>query len=105
MTNISVDDTSSGVRDVVEFLKAISGETRLRILLTFLGGEALSVGEVARRLRIGQSTASEGLAVLKRAGILHARREGKSVFYRPDRERALGLVDTLRRYLETCCGR
>ncbi|MDA3947591.1 MAG: hypothetical protein PF508_00055 [Spirochaeta sp.] len=36
-------------------------------------------------------------------GVLQARRSGKTVFYRPNRARALFLVDQLRAYLTTCC--
>ena len=91
------------LRHLVEFLKALAGETRLRVLALFLRGGELSVNDVARHAGIGQSTASESLGALKRTGVLRSRREGRQVFYRADRAQALELVEDLRRYLATCC--
>lgn len=86
-----------------EFLKALNSPTRQRIMLLFSRGAELSVGEVAEHAGIGQSTASEQLAVLRRAGIVTSRREGKIVLYRSDREGAVAVLADLQAYLQTCC--
>jgi DNA-binding transcriptional ArsR family regulator len=86
-----------------EFLKALTSPTRQRIMLLFARGAELSVGEVAERIGIGQSTASEQLSVLRRAGIVASRREGKIVLYRSDRDGALEVLADLQAYLQTCC--
>lgn len=86
-----------------DFLKALASPARQRIMLLFSRGAELSVGEVAERADIGQSTASEQLTLLRRGGILTSRREGKIVLYRADRDRVLSTLDDLRTYLLTCC--
>jgi DNA-binding transcriptional ArsR family regulator len=86
-----------------EFLKALTSPTRQRIMLLFARGAELSVGEVAEQVGIGQSTASEQLSVLRRAGIVTSRREGKIVLYRSDRDGALDVLADLQAYLQTCC--
>jgi DNA-binding transcriptional ArsR family regulator len=86
-----------------EFLKALSSPNRQRIMLLFARGAELSVGEVAEHVGIGQSTASEQLSVLRRAGIVTSRREGKIVLYRSDRAGALRVLADLQAYLQTCC--
>jgi DNA-binding transcriptional ArsR family regulator len=86
-----------------EFLKALSSPTRQRIMLLFARGAELSVGEVAEQVGIGQSTASEQLAILRRAGIVMYRREGKIVLYRSDRDGAVEVLADLQAYLQTCC--
>jgi DNA-binding transcriptional ArsR family regulator len=86
-----------------EFLKALTSPTRQRIMLLFARGAELSVGEVAEQIGIGQSTASEQLSVLRRAGIVTSRREGKIVLYRSDRDGALEVLADLQAYLQTCC--
>ncbi len=91
------------LRELQDFLKALSSETRQTILFLFADGQELMVGQVAEQARIGQSTASENLKVLKRAGILQSRRDGKVVYYAPNRARMMTLVDQLRAYLTTCC--
>jgi DNA-binding transcriptional ArsR family regulator len=86
-----------------EFLKALTSPTRQQIMLLFARGAELSVGEVAEQISIGQSTASEQLSVLRRAGIVKSRREGKVVLYRSDRDGALDVLADLQTYLQTCC--
>jgi DNA-binding transcriptional ArsR family regulator len=86
-----------------EFLKALTSPTRQRIMLLFARGAELSVGEVAEQIGIGQSTASEQLTILRRAGIVTSRRAGKVVLYRSDRDGALEVLADLQAYLQTCC--
>jgi ArsR family transcriptional regulator len=52
---------------------------------------------------LGQSTASEQLAILKRAGLLQSRKEGKEVYYRPDSRQILGLLKELTEQISRCC--
>lgn len=94
---------NNDLRELQEFLKALASETRQNILFLFAHQRELTVGEVAERAGIGQSTASENLSLLKRAGVLHARRVGKTVFYTPNEGHMLALVEQLRGYLTSCC--
>lgn len=86
-----------------EFLKALASPTRQRIMLLFCGGAECSVGEVAERAGIGQSTASEQLNLLRRGGVVTARRDGKVIRYRADREGMQKALADLQAYLEDCC--
>jgi DNA-binding transcriptional ArsR family regulator len=90
--------------EVNDFLKALASETRQRILLDVFGdGGERTVGEVAAIAGLGQSTASEHLATLRRAGILTSRREGKETYYRPDRARILASLHRLMEVVSHCC--
>lgn len=86
-----------------EFLKALASPTRQRIMLLFARGEELPVGEVAARVGVGQSTASQQLALLRRGKVVVARREGKTVYYRADRAGMAAALADLQHYLERCC--
>lgn len=86
-----------------DFLKALASPTRQRIMLLFARGAELSVGEVAERIGIGQSTASQQLALLRRGGIVTARRDGKIVLYRADKAHAAEALADLQEYLKFCC--
>lgn len=88
---------------VERFLKALASEPRRQVMLAFAGGAELGVGEIAERLGIGQSTASEQLAKLKDGGLLTARREGKAVVYSVDKAGIGAALDRLRAYLDECC--
>ena len=68
------------MRDLVRVMKALSCETRLRILSLLLEKECC-VCEVMQVLGISQSTASRGLGALYDAGFLNQRREGIWTFY------------------------
>lgn len=99
-----MEHTVTGLGETVQrFLKALASESRQQVMLLFTGGAELTVGEVAQRLGIGQSTASEQLALLRDGGILTSRRDGKVVYYRADPVRVTAVLDELREYLERCC--
>lgn len=68
-----------------ETLKILSDPTRLRLLALLLK-EELSVAELQEILGMGQSRISSQLALLRQAGFVADRREGKKAFYslRPD---------------------
>lgn len=86
-----------------DFLKALAGPTRQRIMLLFARGAELSVGEIAERIGLSQPAASQQLALLHRGGILTSRRHGKTVLYRSDRDAALAALEDLQKYLRSCC--
>ena len=72
---------SVDVRPVSRLFKALGDETRLRIVALLSHGE-LCVCHLHEALGLSQPNVSRQLAVLRAAGILEDRREGKWVFYR-----------------------
>ena len=71
------------VQELVKATKALSDETRLRILNVLLERESC-VCEVMQALEISQSRASRNLGILLGTGLLRARREGTWVLYSVD---------------------
>jgi ArsR family transcriptional regulator len=71
------------MNDVVTTLKALSDETRLRILKLLEQGE-LCVCEIVAAFDAGQPRVSFHLAALRNAGLVKDRREGKWMYYRID---------------------
>lgn len=86
-----------------DFLKALASETRQTMLLLFIGGAELSVGEIADKAGLSQSTASAHLTLMRRGGILQSRREGKTVYYRVDAGQVGDKLDEIKAYLNCCC--
>ena len=76
-------DRTCIMRDVIKAAKALSDETRLRILNILLERECC-VCEVMQALEISQSRASRNLGILFNAGFLRTRREGMWVLYSAD---------------------
>jgi len=89
--------------DVMDFIKSIASESRMQILLLFMDAKELTVNEIAERVHLGQSTTSEHLSNLKRAGILVSRKEKREVFYSANRDKILETLDTLSQMLRACC--
>jgi DNA-binding transcriptional ArsR family regulator len=79
--------------DLVDLFKALSDETRLRIYSLLTKAE-LCVCEIEDILNLSQSLVSNHLAVLRRAGLVKARRDvedARWIFYRADPEAAAAL--------------
>ncbi len=61
-------------------LKAMGDESRLRIL-RLLGRNALSVNEISEQLSVSQYNASKHLRILREAGLLECRKQGRQRLY------------------------
>lgn len=61
-------------------LKVLADETRLAVLRQLMAGPK-HVGQINARLDIDQSLLSHHLKVLREAGLVTARRDGKAVLY------------------------
>ena len=75
------------MQDFIKVMKALSDETRLRILNVLLVRDCC-VCEIMQALDISQSRASRNLGILQDAGFLKERRDGLWVVYSMDWETA-----------------
>lgn len=87
------------VQDLIKTTKALSDETRLRILNLLLERKCC-VCEVMQALEISQSRASRNLGILQDAGFLKASRDGLWVVYDIDRQAANRYATYLARLLK-----
>jgi ArsR family transcriptional regulator len=71
------------MKDLLTILKALSDETRLRILKLLEHGE-LCVCDIVAAFEVSQPKISFHLAVLKAVGLVKDRKEGKWMHYRID---------------------
>ena len=87
----------------VKRLSAIAHEARLDVfrLLVKAGPEGLAAGDIARNLSIPANTLSAQLLVLANAGLVRARRDGRSIIYAINFETMRDLLVFL---TEDCCG-
>ena len=83
-------------------LAALAQSTRLEVfrLLVKLEPEGLPAGEIAKALAVPQNTMSAHLAVLSRAGLVVARRVGRTILYRADLARFQAVMSFL---VNDCC--
>ena len=91
------------MQDLIKAMKALSDETRLRMLNLLLERECC-VCEVMQALDISQTRASRNLSALYDAGFLKLRKDGLWSLYSIDREGMeeyySDLVDAVRKALE-----
>ena len=72
-------------KTLVGVFKALSDESRQKILLTLEEEGEMRVSGLVKKLDISQPTISHHLGVLKNAGLVEDRRQGQSIFYRVNR--------------------
>ncbi len=86
----------------VEALSALAHGHRLAVfrLLVRAGTDGLPAGEIAREVGVLPNTLSTHLTILSHAGLIHARREGRSVIYSADYD---GIRDLLGFLVADCC--
>jgi DNA-binding transcriptional ArsR family regulator len=89
--------------DLLNFLKSLASESRLNIVLLFLDGQERSVNQIAEAIGLGQPATSEHLSILKQAGVLISRKEGKEMYYFPDQAKVIKALETLNQLLRSCC--
>ena len=70
----------NSMQDLAELFKIFGDTTRIRILFVLFESE-MCVCDMAETLNMTQSAISHQLRLLKSNGLIHARRQGKSVFY------------------------
>ncbi len=86
----SLEDTHR----VTSVLTLMADPTRLRVLYVLDEAEELCVGDLALTLAISQDAVGYALRVLRTAGLVTRRKEGRTVFYRLTR----GFPEPLRQH-------
>ncbi|ODR96340.1 ArsR family transcriptional regulator [Methyloceanibacter stevinii] len=91
--------------DIIEAVDALGGlaqETRLKVfrLLVRAGFNGMAAGDIAEAVGIPKNTLSSHLAILARANLVQARKEGRSMIYAVDLEGTRALLSFL---VEDCC--
>jgi DNA-binding transcriptional ArsR family regulator len=81
-----------------DICQALANPKRLQVLDLLKGGE-LSVGEMMKAMGIPKANLSQHLAVMRQKGIVSARREGTTVYYRLARPRITEACAVMREVL------
>lgn len=86
----------ASAEDACALLKALANPHRLMIVCTLIDGEQ-SVGALAQLLGVRETLASQHLGLLRRDGVVAARRDGQTIYYGLRGGQARALVETLSR--------
>jgi ArsR family transcriptional regulator len=82
----------NNMNDPVGFAKALNDETRQQIMKIICCRE-LCVSDIVDEVGLSQPTISHHLGILRNAGLVKTRKEGKQVYYTLDQE-----------IVQACCG-
>ncbi len=69
------------MRDFLSVTKALSDESRVRVLMAVAGGE-LCVCQIIKLLGLAPSTVSKHVAILHQAYLVETRKDGRWIYYR-----------------------
>src|SRR5690242_12738851 len=86
------EDTS---KDLVQLFKLLADETRLRILYYLMQQDELNVRTLCKLLKQSQPAVSHHLALLRVAGVIECRRDGKHNFYHLVPKRCQAYLETI----------
>jgi DNA-binding transcriptional ArsR family regulator len=90
------------ISSAIASLGALAQEGRLQVfrLLVECGVDGMPAGDIARRQAVPANTMSAQLSVLAQAGLIRARRDGRSIIYAVDFARVRDLLAFL---MQDCC--
>ena len=94
--NISSETMSEAAERASELLKSLANRHRLLIVCQLIEDER-SVGELAAFLGLRDSTVSQHLALLRKDGLVAARRDGQTIWYSISSAPARQVLETLYR--------
>ncbi len=89
--------------DAIAVFSALSQPTRLAVFRLLMEHEpaGLPAGDIAGALAVPQNTMSSHLAILSRAGLIAAERDGRTIRYRAELDRVREIASFL---VQDCCG-
>ena len=92
---IDLDDAS----DLAEMFRLLGDPTRVRILFALLEAGELCVCDIAAVVDTSETKVSQAMRLLRNAGVVRNRREGRNIFYRLDDAHVRMLLDLSREHL------
>lgn len=89
--------------EFLQFCKGLGNANRQQILFSiFIDKQEHTVNEVAQKVGLAKSTASEHLSILKRAGVLVSEKREREVYYTVNKEKIHQYITLIEEWL-TCC--
>ncbi|GIC31922.1 transcriptional regulator, ArsR family [Vibrio cholerae] len=91
---IEMDEMKKNAEEVAELLRVMAHPERLMVLCQLTQSE-MGVGQLQQGSTLSQSAFSQHLTVLRKHGIIQARKESQQVFYRLVDSRITALIQSL----------
>ena len=94
----SLLDTDEAV-DLAELFRLLGDPTRVRILFALLEAGELCVCDVAAVVDTTETKVSQAMRLLRNAGVVRNRRDGRNIYYRLDDAHVRMLLDLSREHV------
>lgn len=91
---LNPSDLQTSAEDASALLKSLANPHRLMLVCQLVAAEQ-SVGALAGLLGVREALASQHLGLLRREGVVRARREGQTVYYSLSSGPARAVIETL----------
>lgn len=85
--------------DLAELFRLLGDPTRVRILFALLEAGELCVCDVAAVVETSETKVSQAMRLLRNAGVVRNRREGRNIIYRLDDAHVRMLLDISREHV------
>lgn len=85
--------------DLAEMFRLLGDPTRVRILFALLEAGELCVCDIAEVVETTDTKVSQAMRLLRSAGVVRNRRDGRNIFYRLDDGHVRMLLDLSREHL------
>lgn len=92
---LSEDEAS----ELADGFKLLGEPNRVRILFALLEAGELCVGDLAAVVDVSETTVSHAMRLLRSAGIVRNRRDGRMIYYRLDDDHVRMLLELSRQHL------
>lgn len=85
--------------DLAEMFRLLGDPTRVRILFALLNAGELCVRDIAAVVDTSETKVSQAMRLLRHAGVVRNRRDGRNIFYRLDDDHIQNLLQLSRDHL------
>ena len=101
LVQVSTSPIDAGrAEDLADVFRLLGDPGRVQILYLLLDGGEQCVGDIAAALDAPDTRVSQALRLLRSAGIVRNRRDGRHIHYRLDDEHVESLLATCRTHLD-----
>lgn len=89
--------------ECLDVLRVLSDKTRQKIIMIFMKSRELRANDIAANFSLSRPTVSHHLNLMKKGGVLSARKTGKEVYYSFNKSHVINLLKSIISSLKTCC--
>ena len=100
MRNANVKIDNENLQTSAEILRALAHPLRMEILEFIDQNKSINVNKIYNTLKLEQSITSQHLRILRSAGIVLTRREGKFIHYTVNYNKIAHVVKSINSFLE-----